>query len=161
MVGGYAIVFALPHLMPRAEVGHWTIVLGWISVLNNVMVTATIQGVSKFGSTGQPAQRAALKLQLLFGGALALLFLFVGAPFIAWFEYDRALVPGLRIVSTVVFCYALYAVFVGAANGARAFHKQAGLDVAYSTLRASLVVGGALVAHAALGAFVGFRSEEH
>ncbi len=157
MVGGYAILFALPRVLDKALVGQWNVILAWVSVLNNVMVTATIQGVSKFGSTGQPAQRAALKLLFAVGAATALVFL-LGAPLIAGFEHDPALVPGLRIVAAVVFCYALYAVFVGAANGARAFHKQAGLDATYSTLRATFVVAGAAALHAVVGAFVGFAA---
>jgi stage V sporulation protein B len=56
----------------------------------------------------------------------------------------------------VILAYSFYAVFVGAANGARAFHKQAGLDVAYSTLRATLVVGAAVLFHSAIASVGGF-----
>lgn len=155
MVGGYALLFALPHLLDQALVGQWNVILSWVSVLNNVMVTATIQSVSKFGSTGQPAQRAALKMQTVLGGGLGLA-LFLGAPLIAAFQHNPALTTGLRIVSTVVVSYSFYAVFVGAANGARAFQKQAGLDATYTALRASLVIGGAVLLHSVLGAVVGF-----
>src|SRR5207245_1343592 len=72
MVGGYAILFALPHVLDRDLVGQWSVILGWVSWPNNVMVNATIQGVSRSGSVGQPSQRAALRLLLLVGGAAAL-----------------------------------------------------------------------------------------
>ncbi len=157
MVGGYAILFALPHLLDQALVGQWNVILSYVSVLNNVMVTATIQSVSKFGATGQPVQRAALRLQTLLGGGFAL-GLVAGAPLIASVEHNAALVPGLRVVATVVLAYSFYAVFVGAANGARRFHQQAGLDATYTTLRAGLVIGGALVAHSVLGAVSGFAA---
>jgi stage V sporulation protein B len=45
---------------------------------------------------------------------------------------------------------------VGAANGARAFHKQAALDATFSTLRATFVVGAAVVTHAVMAALGGF-----
>ncbi|MSP59186.1 MAG: hypothetical protein EXR72_02395 [Myxococcales bacterium] len=159
MVGGYAIAFALPHLLDQARVGEWALILSWVSVLNNVMVTATIQGVSKFSSLGSDAvegvKRAALRIQLGVGGGIAVAF-FLAAPLIADFEHDAGLIPGLRVVATVIFSYALYAVFVGAANGAREFHKQAGLDITYTTLRASLVIGGAVALHSVMGSVVGF-----
>lgn len=155
MVGGYVLLFALPHLLDQALVGQWNVILSWVSVLNNVMVTATIQSVSKFGSTGRPAQRAALKMQAVLGGGLTLAFL-LGAPAIADFQHNPALTAGLRIVSAVVLCYSFYAVFVGTANGARQFQKQAGLDATYTALRASLVVGGAIALHSVLGAVTGF-----
>jgi stage V sporulation protein B len=56
----------------------------------------------------------------------------------------------------VVLAYAFYAVFVGAANGARAFQKQAALDMTFATLRAALVVGAALATRSALASVGGF-----
>jgi stage V sporulation protein B len=157
MVGGWAILFALPHVLPEAVVGRWNVILSWVSVLNNVMVTATIQGVSRFAATGVAMQRQALRLQVVLGGGLALA-LCLCAPAIASFERDPQLTLGLRVVSIVTFAYSFYAVFVGAANGARAFHKQAGLDAGYTTLRATLVIGGAVVAHSVMGAIAGFTA---
>ncbi len=46
--------------------------------------------------------------------------------------------------------------FVGAANGARHFHKQAALDMTFSTLRAGFVVGAALMFHTAIASIGGF-----
>ena len=46
--------------------------------------------------------------------------------------------------------------FVGAANGARQFHKQAGLDITFATLRTGLVLAGAYLLHSALAAFWGW-----
>lgn len=160
MVAAYVVQFALPRALgSAASYGIWVLVLAWVSPINNVMVTATIQGVSKFCSEEEgrvPAvTRAALRMQAFLGGGTALLFLLL-APLIAWFEHDASLTPALRLASGVIVAYSFYAVFVGAANGARAFHKQAGLDVGYSTLRASLVVGAAIVFHSALASIGGF-----
>jgi stage V sporulation protein B len=135
------------------------LVLALVSPFNNVMVTATIQGVSKFASEmeGRVAAvtRAALRMQLGLGGATALAF-FLGAPLIAWFMHDPSLTSILRLASGVLLAYSFYAVFVGAANGARAFHKQAGLDMTFATLRAGLVVGAALLTRSATAAVGGF-----
>ena len=75
---------------------------------------------------------------------------------IAWFEHDPTLTPYLQLATGVALAYAFYAVFVGAANGRKEFHKQAGLDMTYSTLRCLFVVGAAALTHSALAAVGGF-----
>jgi polysaccharide transporter, PST family len=160
MVAGYFIQFALPRALGSpARYGVWVVVLSILSPVNNVMVTATIQGVSKFTSEIEErqgaVQRAALKLQTLLGGGVAFAF-FLIAPLISWFEHDASLTPYLQLATGVALAYAFYAVFVGAANGRKEFHKQAGLDITYSTLRCVFVVGAAVVAHSAMAAIGGF-----
>jgi stage V sporulation protein B len=160
MVAGYVVQFALPRALGSpAKFGVWVLVLAAVSPINNVMVTATIQGVSKFISEsdgrGGAVTRAALRMQTLLGGGVALAF-FSFAPSIAWFLHDPSLTPDLRLAAGVILCYSFYAVFVGAANGARAFHKQAALDITFSTLRAALVVGAGVATHSALASLGGF-----
>lgn len=160
MVAGYVIQFALPRALGSpARYGVWVVVLSILSPVNNVMVTATIQGVSKFTSEIEERQgavlRAALKLQGLLGGGVALAF-FLIAPLISWFEHDATLTPYLQLSTGVALAYSFYAVFVGAANGRKEFHKQAGLDITYSTLRCLFVVGAAALTHSALASVGGF-----
>ncbi|MDB4971587.1 MAG: virulence factor family protein [Myxococcales bacterium] len=160
MVAGYVIQFALPRALGSpARYGVWVVVLSILSPVNNVMVTATIQGVSKFTAEIEARQssvlRAALKLQSMLGGGVALAF-FLLAPLVAWFEHDPTLVPYLRLSTGVALAYAFYAVFVGWANGRKEFHKQAGLDITYSTLRCLFVVGAAAATHSAMAAVGGF-----
>lgn len=162
MVAGYVVVFALPRALGSpARYGIWVVVLSVLSPINNVLVTATIQGVSKFTAELEERQgavlRAALRLQALLGGGVALALL-VGAPFIAWFLHDATLTPYVRLATGVALAYSFYAVFIGAANGRKEFHKQAGLDMTYSTLRCVLVVGAAWATHSALAAIGGFVS---
>jgi len=164
MVGGAAIGFLLPRMFPRStsvqRYGEWGLVLSAMSVLNNVLVTGTIQSVSKFASRGarwiEGAKRVALGVNLVGGALVALLYLLVASPLVAWFERNPSLLAPLRLSTGVVFCYAIYAVFVGAANGAREFHKQAGLDIGFTTLRATLVLGAALAFSTVFGAVGGF-----
>jgi O-antigen/teichoic acid export membrane protein len=160
MVAGYVIQFGLPRALGSpARFGVWVLVLSLISPFNNVAVTATIQSVSKFSSEASEraaaVTRAALRMQIFLGGGAALL-LFLAAPLIAGFLHDAGLPSHLRVASGVVLAYSFYAVFVGSANGARAFHKQAALDITFSTLRASFVVGAAVLTHSALAAVGGF-----
>ncbi|HEX6835261.1 MAG TPA: oligosaccharide flippase family protein, partial [Polyangia bacterium] len=160
MLAGYVVVFALPRALGSpARYGVWVVVLSVLSPVNNVMVTATIQGVSKFTAEIEERQgavmRAALRFQALLGGAVALA-LFFGAPLIAAFEHDPTLTPYIRLATAVALAYSFYAVFIGAANGRKEFHKQAGLDITYSTLRCIFVVGAAWATHSALAAVGGF-----
>ncbi len=160
MVAGYVVQFALPRALGSpARYGVWIIVLSILSPVNNVLVTATTQGVSKFTSEVEERRgavlRAALKLQALLGGGVALAF-FLAAPLLAWFEHDASLTPYLQLATGVALAYAFYAVFVGAANGRKEFQKQAGLDITYSTLRCLFVVGAAAVTHTAFAAVGGF-----
>ena len=131
-----------------------------MSMLNNVIVTGTIQAVSKFASRGpewvEGAKRVALRVNLIAGGSIAVGYLLLAAPLIAWWGKTPDLLPSLRLSAGVILCYALYAVFVGAANGAREFHKQAGLDITFTTLRAGLVLGFAVLFGTVLGAVGGF-----
>ncbi len=160
MMAGLLVQFLLPRALGSpALFGVWTLVAAWVSTPNNVVVTATIQAVSFFAAKGaaatEQAKATALRMQVAVGGGAALLFL-VLAPIIANFEHDAELTAYLRLASGIVLCYSFYAVFVGAANGARQFHKQAGLDMAFSTLRALLVVGGAWIFHAILASVAGW-----
>lgn len=162
MIAGLVLQLFLPRegaLGSAAQYGVWLLVLAWVSAPNNVMITATIQTVAHFAAPGgdaiEQAKRAALRMQVLLGGGVALAF-FLLAPLIAAFEHDAELVPHLRLSSTIVLCYSFYAVFVGAANGARRFHQQAALDITFSTLRVGLVLGAAALFHDAYLAILGF-----
>lgn len=163
MVGGAAISFLLPLVFPKAvrveRYGQWGTVLACMSLLNNVIVTGSIQMVSRFASRGpswvEGAKRAALRVNGVAVLAVAAIY-FAAAPLVADFEHDERLVPLLRLSTGVILCYGLYAVFVGAANGAREFHKQAGLDIGFTTIRAGFVLAGAAVFGTVAGAVGGF-----
>lgn len=161
LVAGYAIVVALSWILGRGLYGVYGLVTGAISVLNNVIVTGSIQAVSRFtarddGQAGA-VKLAALKLQVLIGGGVAAAFA-LAAPLVARFERDPSLTPYLRIAAIIVLCYAFYAVFVGSANGLRRFGLQAGLDATYATIRCALIVGLAALGFGVGGAVSGFAA---
>lgn len=160
LVAGFLLQFLLPRVFGSSALfGMWTVLLAWASGINNVMVTGTIQTVAHFAKEGpegvEQAKRTALYLQLLLGTVGAVLFI-VAAPLIAAFEKDATLVAPLRLAGSIIFAYSVYAVFVGAANGQRLFHKQAGLDMLYATLRTGLVLGTAWCFHTVMATVGGF-----
>jgi stage V sporulation protein B len=160
MVAGYAIYFVLPRLLgSEAEWGNYLLVIGLVSVIDNVIVTATIQSVSKYtaedDSRADAVKRAALRMQLLLGVGLVAAYV-AAAPLVARWERDPSLTHLYQLSAGIMLCYSFYAVFVGSFNGLRRFGGQAALDVSFSTLRCGLILGGAAVGLGVLGAVAGF-----
>ena len=160
IITSYAIQLSLPRLLESAaEFGLYKATLSGVSILNNVLIVATIQSVAKRVSEDESATpallRQALRIQLVLGGALAVS-LFVGAPALSRFLLDDSLVPLLRVACVVVFVYALYGAMVGALNGRGLFIRQAKLDLSFSTLRAFGIIGGAVLGFGAFGALAGW-----
>ncbi|MEM8607119.1 MAG: lipopolysaccharide biosynthesis protein [Myxococcota bacterium] len=158
----YAVQLLLPRIFGEAkEFGLYSAAMSGVAIFNNVLIVATIQSVSKFVSEDEPSApatlRQGLRLQTLVGGALAAT-LFVFAPAISRLLLDDQLTPLLRVASLVVFAYALYAATVGSLNGRHLFGKQAKLDMIFSVLRTTGILGGAAVGIGALGAVVGFAA---
>ena len=162
IVTSYAVQLLLPRIFGEAkEFGLYSATMSGIAILTNVLIVATIQSVSKFvsedESRAEVALRQGLRIQALVGGVLALA-VFVLAPLIAQALLDDQLTPLLRVASVVVFAYALYAAAVGSLNGRHLFGKQARLDVAFSTLRTTGILGGAALGLGAIGAVAGFAT---
>lgn len=160
IIAGYAIYFALPRLLGSPVAwGEYLLVIGLVSVVNNVIVTATIQGVSKFTAQGDVSaaavQRTALRVQVVLGGGAAALFA-AAAPWIAAWERDPRLARWYALAAGIIVCYAFYAVFIGSLNGLRRFREQAAFDASFATLRALLIIGGAGVGWGVAGAVGGF-----
>jgi len=161
VVTAYAIQLALPNILSTAEFGRYRAVLSGVSILNNVLIAATIQSVSKFVSADDASAprllQQGLRIQLVLGGLLSVA-LYLLAPTLSGWLRDESLVPLVRVTALVVFLYALYGAMVGSLNGRRAFGTQAKLDAGFSTLRTAGIVGGAAlggVAHAALAGWAG------
>ena len=160
MVSGSVQQIVLPRLLATAEFGAFAVVNSVVSIINNTMVQATIQSVSKFTAEDDAragdVQRAGLRMQAFLGTAVALALL-LGAPLIATFMKAPQYVGLFRIAAAIPFLYAFYAVFVGTANGLRAFRAQATFDVGFSTAKTFLLLGVAVLWKVA-GAFTGFAA---
>lgn len=161
IVAGYAVQLLLPRLLGSPEAfGLFSAAMSFVSILNNVLITATIQVVSKRVSENversEQALRQALELQLLvgvvIGGALAV----SADPLATKLMLDPQLAPLFRLSAVVVVSYALYAAVIGALNGRQDFVRQAAFDASYTTLRSTGMLGAALLGFGAVGAFAGF-----
>jgi stage V sporulation protein B len=144
---GAGIEFLLPRILGDARFGAYAFVVAFVSVVNNVLITATIQAVSRFatqvdGPRVPGVLRAGLRMNVLVGAALTVSYLGFAVG-LCFYERDFSKLWLLWLAGGVPLCYSLYAVFVGATNGTRQFHKQAGLDIGFSTTRAVLIMGGA------------------
>jgi len=157
---GFVVQVGLPRLLgsPTAF-GQYSLVMSIASVINNVLIAATVQSVSKRVSEDEalaPARlRQGLTLQLFVGVGLAIGLIGL-APLLADIAYDDELTKLLRIAAIVPLCYALYAALVGSLNGRRMFLHQAGLDITFSTVRTVAILGAALLGFGAAGAISGF-----
>jgi O-antigen/teichoic acid export membrane protein len=159
MFAGLILQVRLPAILSHAAYGAYSVVAGWVSPLNNVMVTGSIQAVSRFTAQrpehARLVQHAGLRMHLYIGLPVALMFM-AGSPLIAWFQHDWSLVSPLMVAAAIVAGYAFYAVFIGTANGLRQFHKQAGLDITFATLRVGAILAAATVGAGVVGMVAGW-----
>ena len=140
LIAGWTIHLALPRLVTDVQFGRYVVVVGLASIVNNVLVSSAIQGVSRFVSAAPGAAAVILGRGLLaFGSAGVALaaVLVLGAPALAVAEADRALAPLYRLAAPIAVGYALYAVAIGVLNGRRRFALQAGFDAGYAGDRKS------------------------
>ncbi len=155
----YGIYFGLARMMKPEQFGIYGIVIGIVSILNMIFVTGTIQSVSKFVSEDahkEPSiRKSAFAIQLFLGGGVAILYYWV-APIIARAMRDPEIIPYLRISSSILFFYALYAVFIGTLNGQKLFKTQALFDISYSSLKVVCILSLVYLTHNVKGAIAGF-----
>jgi len=159
MVAGAVIEFRLPAVLARTVFGAYAVVSSVVSPINNVLVTGSIQAVSRFTAqrpeTARAVEAAGLRMHLFIGLPVALLFIAL-SPLWAWLLHDMSKVGPLMLAGGIVAGYSFYAVLVGTANGRREFNKQAGLDVTFATLRALGILGLATAGLGLYGAIGGW-----
>ncbi len=150
--GGLAVLFAkgyfiaiglvqqalLPLAIGIAGYGALSRVLAVSNIFNNVVVSSSIQGVSReVASSGAHADerfRSAIRVHGRIALLLALFFLAL-APAVAAFQHSKEIVQPLLVMAIVLGVYGFYAPLVGYLNGRGMFVKQASLDVLAATLR--------------------------
>lgn len=159
MFAGLVIQFQLPNILSRAAFGSFSLVSNIASLVNNVLVTGTIQAVSKFAAQepgkARRVQQAGLRMHARLGLVIAVGFI-AAAPVVAWLLHDMSKTAPLMLAGLIVGGYSFYAVFVGTANGLQQFHKQAGLDVMFATLRVAGLLGMAMAGMGVIGVIGGW-----
>jgi stage V sporulation protein B len=160
MVVGAVIEFRLPALLGRVPFGAYGVVTSLVSPINNVIIVGTIQAVSRFtaqdSARARAVQRAGLRMHLMVGLPVAVCFAAMAPLFAHFALHDTSKVGPLMLASLIIAGYSFYAVTVGRANGTRAFHKQAGLDMSFATMRAAGILGLASAGFGVMGAIGGW-----
>jgi O-antigen/teichoic acid export membrane protein len=161
LVTSAGVALGLPRLLGEPEAfGRFKVVSSLATIVNMVLITATIQAVARLTSErpkyGQHIRRLALRTQILFGGGLAIALFVLANPLCERLFGDGTLAPYLRLAAIVAAAYSVYAVFVGLLNGLSHFGTQAALDIVFSTLKATLIVGFVALGFGVMGAFTGF-----
>lgn len=163
---GFIQQLVFPRVLDEAGYGAVARMLAVVSIVNNVVVAMSIQGVSRFVAGAPPGEELialrktlhvhavlALLISTIFGASAGLIANYVEAPYAA---------TPLRVGALVVLCYGVYAPLVGGLNGRHRFLDQAGLDIFYGVSRTIAMSVGAFVfarvlgGDGSLGAAIGF-----
>ncbi|MBA3818977.1 MAG: hypothetical protein H0X17_08810 [Deltaproteobacteria bacterium] len=162
MFAGMVVQFRLPGILSRSAFGSYSIIASLASFVNNVVVTGTIQTVSRF-SAQQPGkarlvQHAGLRMHVRLGLPIAVGFV-AAAPLVSRFVLlDPDKTAPLMLAGLIIGANSFYAVFVGTANGLHQFQKQAGLDIAFATIRSAGLLGTAMAGLGVLGLIGGWTA---
>lgn len=165
---GFIQQLILPRVLDAAGYGGVSRVLAVVSILNNVIVAMSIQGVSRTVAGAPAGQedfafRKVLSIHAVIALTLSTTFAALAGVIADLLEAPHAATP-IRVSAIVVLCYGVYAPLVGALNGKRKFFDQAGLDIFYGVSRTIAMSVGAYVfsrmlgADGTLGAIIGFAS---
>jgi len=159
MLTGLVIYLALPRLLSVEEFGIYSVVVGIVSIINAVVITGTMQAVSKYvsqdESKAESVKLRALEVQAFIGGSLTLSYVLL-APILARSLNDPRLTGYFRLSALITAAYSFYAVFTGYLNGRKQFLKQAALDMSYSTMKAALIIALAALGYGITGSLAGF-----
>lgn len=167
IIFGFAQQLILERLLGQAGYGQISRVLAIVGVLNNVVVGAAIQGVSRAVSTVPEDQSASafartLRVHVVIAVVASLGFALAAGSIASAVGAPHITTP-LRFVATVVLLYGVYAPLVGSLNGRKKFLDQAGLDITYGFMRTLGMATGAFIllrlgGSGTFGATIGFVS---
>ena len=160
MFSGWLLYFLLPRLFESSERwGTYVLVSSWVSLIDNVIVSGTVQGVSHFVAqhtyAAADVKRTALRFHSWCGLGISAAFFCCATP-IAHLLRDPALVAPLRSAAGIIACYSFYSIYVGVANGRQCFTKQAALDGVFAAMRVSGILLAVYFGLGVVGAFVGW-----
>ncbi|HMS16701.1 MAG TPA: polysaccharide biosynthesis C-terminal domain-containing protein, partial [Planctomycetota bacterium] len=162
IVGSFGIYFGLrwAAASPTAAAkifGDFKAVGAALSVLSTVLVTGTVQAISRFEANRPGGTRSllglALRVEVVLGCVIGGLY-FLASGWLS--ARDPSLLVPLRISALIPLIYPLYAAFVGILNGQKRFFEQAVVDASFTTLKVLLVLLGVAMFQSAAGGYMGF-----
>jgi stage V sporulation protein B len=162
---GFVQQVALPYVLGVDGYGAISKVFAVVGIVNNVIVAVALQGVSRSVASvpvdrAPEALRKTLGMHVVLALAISTAFALLASSIADWIKSPHITEP-LRLVALVVLLYGVYAPLVGSLNGLKRFVDQAGLDILYGVMRATLTIGVAYffvktAGDGVLGAAVGF-----
>jgi stage V sporulation protein B len=138
LITGFVQQPLLRHAVGLNDFGALAQALALANTVNNVVVSAGTQGVSRVVSSSPGREPQALRAVLRVHGAAAVVIaaaMAAAAPLYGRFERASDVVAPLLVLALVALLYGIYAPLIGYLNGRRLFGRQAALDVAFATLR--------------------------
>src|SRR5690606_29049541 len=106
------VQFRLPAILSTSSWGSYSFVNSVVSPVNNVLVTGTIQAVSKFAAAepdkARRVQQAGLRMHVRLGLVVALAFI-AAAPLVSWAFSDMSKTTPLMLAGIIVGGNAFYA----------------------------------------------------
>lgn len=136
---------AFPRLFGDQVVfGQYRVVSGLLNVVTMVVITASVQAVSKLtsqsGADIRQVRRTAMIGQTVVFGPIFLAFVafhrFIASSLLS----DPGIAQPLLVSGLVVLAYMYYAAIIGLLNGSRHFGRQAAMDILFSTLKTGLMI---------------------
>lgn len=146
---GFVQQILLQNLLGEAGYGEVSLVNATVGVVNNVMVAASIQGVSRTVAAAPAAAVGEMYRRVLgYHSVIAVIIAggFAGVSgLIAGVLHAEHVTTPLRVVALVVLLYGMYAPVVGSLNGRKRFLDQGGLDIVYGALRTAGIAAGVIL----------------
>ncbi|MFO0552056.1 MAG: lipopolysaccharide biosynthesis protein [Polyangiaceae bacterium] len=136
-----------PRVLDEAGYGSVSRMLAIVSVVNNVIVASSIQGVSRMVAGAKPGEedaafRTTLTVHVVIALTASIVFAALAGFIAGWVGAPHATTP-IRVAGGVILCYGVYAPMVGALNGKKRFTVQASLDILYGVARTIAMTVGA------------------
>lgn len=144
MMTGFVQQALLPRAIGLADYGAFSRVSAVSNIFNNVIVSSSIQGVSRVTAAAGDAERQAFRVALRIHVGIALLataLLIGAAPVVAYVQAAPEILSPIIVIAGVLAVYGVYAPLVGYLNGRRRFGKQAALNVVAALFRTGGLVG--------------------
>ncbi|HOH76291.1 MAG TPA: hypothetical protein PLB35_03475 [Myxococcota bacterium] len=136
---------AFPRLFgDQVLFGQYRVVSGLLNVVTMVVITASVQAVSKLASQSgadlSRVRRTAMVGQTLVFGPVFLAFIAFHGFIASNLLSDPGIARPLLVSGLIVLAYMYYAAIIGLLNGTCHFGRQASMDILFSTLKTGLMI---------------------